>query len=205
MIFNCTFNVWSPAIGDSQLMSWVIVALYFLAAVFVYFVQIRTPLGVPGATEGRHRFFWILIILLLLFLGVNKQLDLQSWFTAVAKCMAKTEGWYADRRKYQTIFIVALSFLFSMFLIFFAWYFRGYLRKNFFAILGVLVLLFFILIRASAIEKIDFILDYRLYDSGIKQLLEISGILLIFLQVIINFVQRDPNRHLEKTTTHKSS
>ena len=44
-------------------------------------------------------------------LGVNKQLDLQTLFTQLARDLAMAQGWYEERRRYQVAFIIAIGLL----------------------------------------------------------------------------------------------
>ena len=49
----------------------------------------------------RVKLFWMGLAALLVFLGFNKQLDLQTAFTFLAKDFAKATGWYENRRIVQ--------------------------------------------------------------------------------------------------------
>jgi len=51
---------------------------------------------------------WALLALLMAFLAINKELDLQSAFTVAGRCLAKAQGWYEERRDFQRHFIFAL-------------------------------------------------------------------------------------------------
>ena len=55
--------------------------------------------------------FWFALCGVMVFLGFNKQLDLQTCFTQVGRDMAHSEGWYESRRTVQLIFIVILVLL----------------------------------------------------------------------------------------------
>ena len=62
--------------------------------------------GRPGSPV-----FWLTLALLLLFLGINKQLDLQTLLNDIGRRKARAEGWYGNRRYYQTMFIAAVTVL----------------------------------------------------------------------------------------------
>lgn len=96
---------WSPGIGDPTLVGWATVLAYFFAS----------ALGARAARvasfrrdRGDARFWWFTAAALLL-LAINKELDLQSAFTAIGKHVAMTQGWYGERRQVQLAFIVAVS------------------------------------------------------------------------------------------------
>ena len=50
----------------------------------------------------------MVLTILLLFLGINKQLDLQTLLNDMGRRMAKANGWYSIRRFYQVIFIATV-------------------------------------------------------------------------------------------------
>src|SRR3954468_15751872 len=77
---------WRPGIGDPTLLGWTTVVAYFAAALACG----RTA----AAKGGRPTPFWSLLSLLLVFLGFNKQLDLQSVLTEIGRRLAREQGWY---------------------------------------------------------------------------------------------------------------
>lgn len=85
----------------------------------------------------------------MLLLGINKQLDLQTPFIALGKSLAMTEGWYAQRRGAQWIFIACLGGLGLALLTWTAWVFRHAWRQYGLLLFGLLVLIVFVLLRAA--------------------------------------------------------
>ena len=176
----------SPGIGDPHVMGWVTVAAYFAAAALALLVAIRVKHLEWEDNERRNRIFWLLLMLLMVCLGLNKQLDLQTFFTALAKCSAKMSGWYEDRRQYQVMFIVAIGGLFVIFGAFLLWYFRGEMSHNWWAIVGVVFLMSFVFMRASSFHGFDALINFRLYGIRMNWVLELSGIALICIQSLLN-------------------
>src|SRR5687768_5262697 len=84
-------NQWHPGIGDPTFMGWVTVAMYFLAALLCARAAFALP---PRSLKSQERVFWFFLCVVLLFLGVNKQLDLQTWLTLTGKRVAIAQGWY---------------------------------------------------------------------------------------------------------------
>lgn len=189
MIFSCVFNIWPAAESGLHPLSWVAVTCYILTAVLAFCVQSRASHFTANLKDLKTRRFWILIMLFLLLLGLNKQFDLQSLFTIAAKCLARSDGWYANRRTYQAIFITAMAAFFLIFTISAVWYFRNNLASNLFAIIGILFLLFFTVARASSFHYLDLILNHRMMGIKINWVLELSGIFLISLQAIVNLIK----------------
>ncbi len=84
---SCALERWSPRIGDPSLMGWLTVGVYLLAGLVALWVLASARF--PAATRGRERLFWLFVALILFFLAINKQLDLQSYLTAVGRCVAQ--------------------------------------------------------------------------------------------------------------------
>jgi hypothetical protein len=91
---------WRPGIGDPTLMGWVTVAAYFITAVFCWKSARAEDLRARrNSARSREALFWWAVFCFLFLLGVNKQLDLQTWFTLSAKHVALKTGWYEQRHK----------------------------------------------------------------------------------------------------------
>ena len=79
---------WHPGIGDPTPIGWLTVIAYGTAALLCFRCQFKSEPGTPKQ-------FWVLLGLVMTVLSINKQLDLQTWFTEVARDMALEQGWYA--------------------------------------------------------------------------------------------------------------
>ena len=175
----CAFNMlsgvkmleWEPGIGDPTFLGWFTVTAYLLAGLFCWFAAARAR-----SFDPRARWFWMLFAGFMLALGVNKQLDLQSLFTAVLKQFAKSTGWYEDRRIFQAMFISAVAFFgFAFAVLAWVWTSRV-LPQNRLALVGGIFLLSFIVIRAASFHHIDQILGAPLAFLRINHVLELGGI-----------------------------
>jgi len=122
VVFNCALNSWSPTLGDPTFMGWLTVALYLIAAILSAMVTRQTG--------GKERLFWTLTTILLVLLTVNKQLDLQSAFTAIGRCAAKLQGWYEGRQTIQIYFIISVGLISICACIVLAWMMRTVHRKH---------------------------------------------------------------------------
>lgn len=100
-------GTWSPGIGDPSIGGWLTVALYALAAWACYQVLHRET---QQKIYLRHneRLVWRLLLVTMVALGLNKQLDLQSALTELARIHAMEHGWYEQRREYQAAFIAGM-------------------------------------------------------------------------------------------------
>lgn len=177
-IFQCASDNWSPTIGDPTPLGWITVLAYFVSAFLAGLALRVAPRKFATERNAYLRFWWFMIVLLT-FLGVNKQMDLQTFFAAVARCIAIKDGWYADRQGVQISFIllVIAGACFGMLSIFL--YFRKSLSLVRMAAIGLLFLIAFVAIRAVSIHHIDRIIGSHILGLRINGLLELTGILLI--------------------------
>lgn len=98
---------WQLAVGDPTWTAWLAVVVYAAAACLC----VRAARAGRGGDRNARRLalFWWVLGTLLLVLGVNKQLDLQSLAIDVLRELAREQGWYPERRTYQRWFVGALA------------------------------------------------------------------------------------------------
>lgn len=167
---------WYPAIGDPSFMGWLTVAAYFVTAILCWKAAIKARTSNPGSGSRKAANLWLLLFALLLCLGINKQLDLQTWFTVLGKKIAIEQGWYERRRVVQAFFVLMLS-AGGLLLALLVWRSaRGSLRQHAWALFGGIFLLAFVVIRASSFHHVDQMLGFRLAGLKMNWLLELSGI-----------------------------
>jgi hypothetical protein len=192
---------WSPGIGDPTFMGW-FTAFAYLATAYLCFragrrlrasAGRRIPAIVPfiRALSGQVRRLWSMPVeermhalwsgmtLLMVFLGLNKQLDLQTALTEVGRMMAQSQGWYEVRAKVQLAFIGCV-------LIVGIWLFaavlalaRGDLRRAWPMVAGTVFLICFVAIRAASFHHIDRFIGIRLAGMRMNWILELGGIGLV--------------------------
>ena len=170
---------WVPSIGDPTFLGWFTVSAYLVTALLAAKIYFTAENLFNPSILRKQKFFWLFIAVTMLFLGINKQLDLQSLLTAVGRYYAKKEGWYQDRRRIQIAFIagfVVMSLFSSVMLI---RYMTDTLKENALAILGFVFLVTFIIIRASSFHHVDELLMGRIVGVRFNWILEISGVFLI--------------------------
>ncbi|KDE39250.1 hypothetical protein ADINL_2379 [Nitrincola lacisaponensis] len=177
-LIQCTQDRWQPTIGDPHLMGWITVLGYGLAALAALTALIRTQATTRPTAE---KLFWYLLVPGLVFLMINKQLDLQSLLTAVARCEAQLSGWYADRRPVQVAFIFALIALGTALLGILAWLLRQSLDRLWLVLLGITLLVTFILVRAVGFHRVDVLIGTELAGWRLNWLFELGGITLVIL------------------------
>lgn len=181
---------WRPEIGDPSLMGWFTVFCYGAAA-FTCWLAARRAGRAPG-TVGGSRATWIMVAILMTFLCLNKQLDLQSLFTDIGRVMSRNQGWYQERRAFQKWFVLgvlAVSFLTAALTLF---RFRQFWRQHFLLAAGLAFLLTFIVIRAVSFHHIDLFLRTEIAGVRMNWALELGGIALISLAAWLDY--RNPKK-----------
>ena len=171
---------WRPTIGDPSFMGWFTVAAYAAGAVLAALAS-RKETGSDSQLQNRGGRLWLGVAVVMAFLCVNKQLDLQSLLTDLGRVIARHQGWYERRRVFQKCFVLGLlagSVLFSGW---FVWRFQAFWTSHKLLSSGSLFLLTFIVIRAVSFHHVDAILSTRVFGFKMNWALELTGILLISL------------------------
>ena len=91
---------WTPGIGDASWAGWLTLAAYAvaacLAALALPFVPVRIASAETSPRDARNErllaAFWLLAFIIVMALGINKQLDLQSLFTQELRDAARLQG-----------------------------------------------------------------------------------------------------------------
>lgn len=167
---------WRPTIGDPTIMGWLTVAAYFLCAIVTLKLYFSAQDIFPNGVATKQKQFWLCLGVIMLFLGVNKQLDLQSLLTAIGRYFAHRDGWYAQRRIIQVGVIIGILFTLCTAMICFMIHFKPVLKTNWLAIVGLAFLLTFIAVRATSFHHMDTLINMRLCNMRMNWILELSGI-----------------------------
>lgn len=175
---TCAFMQWSPGLGDNTFMGWLTVGVYLLATIAS--VAALRAMG-ADALSRRERLFWAISAAVMLFLAVNKQLDLQSLVTMIGRCHAQLAGWYNDRRAVQKLFILGVAAGGVLLLGVLALMLRGILDRVWAALLGLGFVCVFVVIRAASFHHVDLLISGTALGVRINWLLELPGPLLVTL------------------------
>lgn len=174
----CVADRWRPQIGDPHLMGWVTVGVYGLAALLAIWTGRR--LGRSGRALPRsERVFWPLLAVMMLALMVNKQLDIQSLFTAIGRCVSMADGWYADRRSVQHRFVEGLAVFTALGVVGALAVLRRSLRRLWLVVLGVGATCGFVLIRAVGFHDTDRLIGTVVAGWRMNWLLELGALSLV--------------------------
>lgn len=170
---------WSPSIGDPTFMGWLTVFAYFVCF-YKCISVLKYKDRIFNDPITRQHMLWILIACTMLLLGINKQLDLQTFFTATARYLAMEQGWYAERQIYQKGFIIGIGIVGLISMMTLVSMFYKVIQVHLFAIVGVCVLMVFVLIRALSFHNMDSFLSESFLGIKANWALELSGIILVY-------------------------
>lgn len=165
---------WRPEIGDPSAMGWFTVFAYAIAAILAW----RTWMSPPR--DSREK-LWLGTALLVSFLCLNKQFDLQSLFTDIGREVARHGDWYDRRRDFQKWFVLGVlggAVLFGSWVV---WEFHAFLLGHKILTSGLFFLLTFIVVRAISFHHVDVFLKSDIAGVKMNWALELSGIFLIGL------------------------
>jgi hypothetical protein len=200
---------WSPGIGDPNVTGWLTVVAYLIAAYlcwrqFRWLGQaqdgedagsrssLKTSMmalafAVLGARKRmatlpareRLRTLWLGLASVLLLLGINKQLDLQTALTEMGRILSRAYGWYEIRRRVQLVFIFLVAAIGLLTFRAVALLARGELRSLRSVLTGTLFLVCFVTIRAASFHHIDRFLGADIGGFRMNWIIELGGIAFI--------------------------
>jgi ATP/ADP translocase len=187
---------WHPTIGDPSFVGWFTVVSYLACALFAGF-SARTH----QKADHRSFYFWSLVALLMLLLGINKQLDLQSLLTEMGRQVARYQGWMEERRVVQLWFIAGFSTILMAGFVCFCIIMRNLFRRFMLAFMGLFLLLGFIIIRAASFHHIDEVLHSRIWDLKMNWIFELGGIFIVWVAAAIDMRRPGKIRKQENLQT----
>ncbi|OSZ75424.1 hypothetical protein CAP37_08400 [Hydrogenophaga sp. IBVHS1] len=164
--------------GDPTIGGWVTVALYIVVAVACHKV-LRLERQRRLVSSDHERLIWRLLTVGVILLGINKQLDLQSAATELARMLAHEYGWYRNRRQYQEAFIAASAVLALTSLAALAVLAWNAPVPTLWACTGATGLTVFVGIRAASFHHIDEMLGWTLGGLPLNWLLEMGSLMVI--------------------------
>ena len=161
---------------DQARFAWFVVAAYFVGAAAAY--------KASNSARKRDRKFWIATASLLVLLGLNKQLDLQTLLTTEGRLLAHSEGWYDERRVVQGLFLLGLAIGgFVAIAAMIRWLRRSPVQVKAAAI-GIGILITFVLMRAASFHHMDRWVTINIDGLRSGWWLELAGIAVIGLSAL---------------------
>ncbi len=136
-------------IGDPTPLAWATVAMYLIATVLCFACAWKADRIFQDAYTWLHRLIWTGLGFGLTFLGINKQLDWQTWFTTTIKWIAWEQGWYEAGQKAQILFILGLIVVSGIAFLVAAFFLRHVWRHYWLLLFGALFIARFVITRAA--------------------------------------------------------
>ena len=166
---------WSPRIGDPTVAAWLTVILYLVTSISCWILA--RELGLPGI----ERRAWRSISVLFFFLGINKQLDLQTALTEAGRYLAHDQGWYEQRQLVQLAFIALIAMICLISAITLLIWVRDAPISTWSALIGTTLVIGYVLIRAASFHHVDRFIGHTLLGLRWNWILEMGGIALVLL------------------------
>ena len=164
---------WQFRLDNPDFRGWAVVAAYVLAAGWC---GRRAARKAPSsAINGTYSSIWWLLAAGLVFLGINKQLNLQTLLIDLGRRASLAFGWYDERRRVQYVFCAVFTLAAVVVIWLMRRRFRLFFAQNPWALAGVVVLVFFVLFRAASINHVFQRMGFRQDDKQWTWLLEIGG------------------------------
>lgn len=177
-------NVWRPGFGARWL--WWISLAHLLAFWLCLAAEKKERSLSTGYTDSKRPNFWFVLALFMLALCLNKIFDLQSLLTVFLRNTAKLDGWYAQRRSIQAVFIVAVAVVGLILMIVSAYLLRNHWRQRGLALMAALFLLTLFVIRTASYHPVDDILYHLpVIKNRMNAGLELGGALLVGLGALL--------------------
>lgn len=171
---------WRAGMGDPTIYGWITVGLYAAGAVVALAAATRcTRRRSLLRHPGRERAFWVATAIAMALLAVNKQLDLQSWFTHTARDLSKEQGWYERRRDFQMLFVAGLAAGALVLGGAAVWWLRSTRLSAKLGLLGLAFLGVFIVLRASFFHHVHELMFRSAPGVNMNVALEWTGIALV--------------------------
>lgn len=161
---------WHVHVGDPTLFGWAVTVAYFAVAALCLLAAVAA---------ARDAGWWRGLALVLVLLGFNKQLDLQTLAVAYMRDWARNGGWYRQRRDYQylllTLLAVAAFFVAT-------WLIATHERRSRWArwsSVGALGLIAFLGLRAVSLHSVDQALRLPFAGARLYEMVELGAIVVI--------------------------
>ena len=159
---------------DQSMLAWFVTGAYFVGAGL-------TVVAARGSANSADRRFWFGCAVLLVLLGLNKQLDLQGYITTFGRTLARSGGWYEQRRLVQAAFVTALTVIAVISLALLAARLRRSGSPVRIAALGIVILFTFVLWRAASFHHMDVWVTHNIGGMRSGWWLELAGVIIIGL------------------------
>ena len=163
------------SVARADLADWVTVVTYLIAALL--------SAGAAGQAavrcQARERRFWRITTVLLVLLGINELLDMQTLLTSVGRAHAIANNWYDQRRKVQFALVIILGVAAAFAGLVMLRVTRRSHATVRLALAGLIFIGLFVLLRAASFHHLDEVFGRGAPEFNWGSLQEIAGILMV--------------------------
>jgi uncharacterized membrane protein YhaH (DUF805 family) len=171
---TCAAEAWAPGFGDRDLYGYVMTVVHLVAAGLAVTVALKGPFR--SRAPRAERWLWGIGATVLVGLAINKQLDLQSMLVSAARCLARGQGWYEDRREYQTEVILGLVIAAAVLVPALILLFRRAVMGNLAFVLSMSALVAFVLLRAISFHHLDVLFGTNVLTFRLHRVIEVMAL-----------------------------
>jgi hypothetical protein len=168
----------------TEAMWWLTVAAYLGTAVLLLLCALQEK------TDKGQRNTWWSLAASMFVLGINKWQNLTGILTRLGRINAWQENWYRSRSGIQLVLVAAFLLVGLVLLVFLIRYRHVVTRLQWIAIIGVIYLFSFALIRAVSLHAIDAFLYNSVAGIQPNWLVELGGITLAALPAIVTLIRK---------------
>ena len=122
---------------------------------------------------------WRSISVLFFFLGIDKQLDLQTALTEAGRYLAHYQGWYEQRQLIQLAFIALIAVMCFICAITLLVWVEDAPVSTWLALVGTTLVMGYVLIRAASFHHVDRFIGHTILGLRWNWILEMGGIALV--------------------------
>lgn len=162
------------------------------AYLFAAFLSARGAKFARLMREPKESMFWRLTAMLLVLLGFNEVLDLQTLLTAFGREHAKANGWYGDHRAVQYVFVLSLGAAVAIALATVLWLTKGMNSAVRLAIAGLSSIALFVLLRAATFHHLADVLGSETLAHNWDSVPEMVGIVAVGVAAGLYGRKRNP-------------
>jgi hypothetical protein len=185
---TCAADAWAPAFGDHDLYGYVMTVVHLVAAGLAVKVAIQGPF--LSDARRAERWLWAIGATGLVALAINKQLDLQSMILAAARCVARGQGWYENRRAYQTEVILGMTIAAAVIVPVVLLLLRKAFVGNLAFVLSMSALVAFVLLRAISFHHLDVVFGTDVLSFRLHRLIEVTALTVVILVAVVRLRKR---------------
>ena len=168
---------WQPGLHDPTVLGWITTAAYLAATVLCARLAVRGR-RTPEAP------LWFGLTALLLFLTINKQLDVQTWLRFAGRDGSQALGLYHHKERIRLGFMVLLALGLGTSAFLLRARLGSFFRKTFPAMAGLALIAVYIVVRGVNFTQLGALAPLELLPEAWQWLLEAAGLALVLLSLL---------------------